>query len=126
LNRRLAFLIGGTLGLWLLAAPLAGLRWGTAALVQSAVATVVCLVPASLTFWWTGWTMDRSPEQQLLGVLGGTLVRMGFVAGVGVLGYFSLTILREDSFWIWLIVFYLATLALEVVLLSKRPAARNP
>jgi hypothetical protein len=60
---------------------------------------------------------SRSADQQLLLVLGGTGVRLLFVLGFGLGIYGTIPYFQQPSFWIWLLVFYLFTLALETVLL---------
>ena len=80
--RRLTLLTAGVLGLWLLLA-LPGVRiWGEGALVCSAIAAVLCLVPAAITLVWTTSSLGRSADQQLILMLGGTGVRMFVVLAV--------------------------------------------
>src|SRR5262249_26061920 len=88
---------------------------------------LVCLVPALLTLGWVTWAARRSPEQQLLGVLGGTGVRLFFVAGAGLALYNLVDYFRESpGFLTWVLVWYLFTLALEVgvLLLGLAPNQR--
>jgi hypothetical protein len=66
------------------------------------------------------WTQNRSPEQQLALVLGGTGIRMLVVLGLGVGAYYLIPGFSEMSFWTWLLAFYLVTLTLDVVLLARR------
>jgi hypothetical protein len=115
-----ATLVLGTLGLWLAAAAPARRLGGDLALLQSAVAALVCLVPAAVTLLWSGRALGGPPEQQLLAVLGGTGLRLFavLVAGVGL--FLSVPALGHAAFLIWLVVFYLITLTLEVVLLVRR------
>jgi len=117
-------LIGGSLLAWAVLAYAARLWWGDTALVYSAVAVVLCLVPAAVTMLWAGWAFRQSPEQQLLMLLGGTGVRMGVVLGAGLVLTMFVPFFGQPSFWLWLLLFYLITLALEVVLVVKgRPAS---
>jgi hypothetical protein len=123
MKRRLGLMVAGSLLAWLLVAYPARALWGWQAVAYSAVALGLCLVPTLGTLAWGGWALDQAPEQQVVMLLGGTGVRMAFVLGAGlaltslVPGYF------EQSFWVWLLVFYLFTLALEMVLLvAGRPA----
>jgi hypothetical protein len=73
---------------------------------------------------WAGWAFRQSPEQQLLMLLGGTGVRLGVVLGAGLVLTTFVPFFGQPSFWLWLLVFYLITLALEVVLVVKgQPAS---
>jgi hypothetical protein len=59
-------------------------------------------------------------------VLGGTGVRMAFVLGTALLLHFTVPSFQKQGFWVWLLIFYLFTLALEMVLIVKgNPAAGN-
>jgi hypothetical protein len=97
--------------------------WGRDAVIYSLVAVIVCLLPATLTLLWSGWALKSTPEQQLLLVLGGTGLRMLGVLGIGLLIYGVVEYFHRESFWIWLLVFYLFTLAVEMgLMLAGRPA----
>src|SRR5437588_221513 len=65
----------------LLALPARRLGGGDAAVVYSGTALALCLVPAVVTLLWAGWALDKSPEQQLTLVLGGTGMRLFVVLG---------------------------------------------
>jgi hypothetical protein len=126
-KKRVGLLITVTLTAWALIAYPARLLWGDDALVYSAVAAALCLVPTALTMLWAGWATRQSPEQQLMMVLGGTGVRMGVVLGVGLMLYSWVPLFGQQSFWVWVLLFYLLTLALEMVLVVKgQPAADEP
>jgi hypothetical protein len=126
-TRPVLFLIGGVAAFWLLLAlPARYLGGGDSAVVQSGLAALMCLVPAAAVMVWSQWAFRKGGEQQLYAVLGGGGVRMFFVLGVGflvseVLGWYR----GQVGFWIWLGVFYLFTLALEVVLLVKGNPQRS-
>jgi hypothetical protein len=122
-KKRVGLLIGGTLLAWAIAAYPAHLLGGDAALVYSVVALGLCLVPTALTLLWAEWSYQQSPEQQLTIVLGGTGVRMGIVLGVGLLLYVLVPYFQQPGFWVWLLVFYLFTLALEIVLVVRGRSA---
>src|SRR5262249_60056255 len=114
---------------WCLAAVPARHWLGDSAAVFSGIALLLCLVPTGVTLLWAGWSLRRSPEHQLLMVLGGTGVRMFFVLAAGLVLYFQVPYFQAQSFWIWVLVAYLFTLALEVSLvLSGRsnPAGEQP
>jgi hypothetical protein len=110
-------LIAGTFALWaLLFFPA---RWlcGQQAAVYGLVASLLCLVPTCLTLAWAGREGARSADQLLLIVVGGTGVRLLFVLGFGFGIYWTAPYFQQSSFWVWLLVFYLFTLALETLLL---------
>lgn len=121
--RQVALLIGGTLGLWLLALYPAVELGGETALVHSAVAMAMCLLPAVFTLVLANWACSQSPDQQLLLILGGGGVRMLAVLSVGLLLSTSVPYFQPLAFWIWVLVFYLYILGLEVALLV---AGRTP
>jgi hypothetical protein len=119
------FLIVGSLALWvLLALPARMLGGGDSALIFSGTAMLICLVPAVVTLLLASWGLHQHPDQQLAMILGGTGLRMFFVLGVALLISRVVPYYQEQiSFWIWLLIIYLATLALEMgLLLSMRPA----
>jgi hypothetical protein len=119
-------LLVGSLGFWAAAVYPTRLLGGEPAVVYSAVAVGLCLVPTAATLLWAERAFRGSPEQQLLMVLGGTGVRMATVLGAGLVLYYAVPYFQQTSFWICLLVFYLFTLALEMVLLIKGlPAADN-
>ena len=59
----------------------------------------------------------------MLAVMGGTGLRMVFVVGAGMALFYLHPDFNHAAFWIWVIVFYLFTLTLEMVILLVRPAA---
>jgi hypothetical protein len=121
--RRLVLLGAGCSVVWLLAAGLAWWLGGTEGLIQSAVAALLCLIPAAVTMLWCDLAVGSAPEQQLMAVLGGTAVRMAFVIVAGLVLSRNVPVLNHDGFWLWLVGFYLTTLALEMVLVVRRPVA---
>ena len=123
MKKRVGVLIGGTILAWAVAAYPAHLLGGDAGLVYTVVAVGLCLVPTALTLLWAEWANQQSPEQQLTMVLGGTGIRMGIVMGVGLLLYVLVPYFQQPGFWLWLLVFYLFTLALEIVLVVSGRSA---
>jgi hypothetical protein len=119
-KQRLAFLILVSLLTWAALAIPARYLWGEAALLLSAVALALCLLPTTATLAWGLAARHPTPEQQLLLVLGGTGIRMAVVLGVGLMLYLTVDFFRQTAFWLWLLVFYLLTLALEIALLLEK------
>jgi hypothetical protein len=112
----------GSLALWAIGAYPSYALNGDQGLVYSAVALVLCLVPAAGTLVWSGWSSKRSSEQQLLSMLGGTGVRMTVVLGVSLALYTLIPYFNYTRFWVWVLFFYLFTLAVEIALLMwERP-----
>jgi hypothetical protein len=120
-TRRVLILVGGVAAFWLLLAlPARHLGGGDEAVLQSGLAALLCLVPATAVLLWADWAFRQNPEQQMYAVLGGGGVRMFFVLSAGlvlgeVVGWFR----GQVSFWAWLVLFYLFTLALEIGLMLK-------
>lgn len=125
MSRRLAWLIGGGLVAWLLVLYPAYSLGGVQAVVDSAVALALCLVPTTLTLAWTGRLQTQSPTGTMMMVLGGTGIRMAFVLGVGLGLYLLVLGLQHSSFWGWVLGFYLFTLALEMLILNRTLAANG-
>jgi hypothetical protein len=122
-KKSLTLLLTGSLGFWILVVYPAHLLWGEPAVLFSAVAGLLCLVPAALTLVWCQWAFRGAPEQQLLAVMGGTGVRLLFVIGLGMTLYLSLPEFHHAAFWLWVVLFYLLTLALEIGIVVARGSA---
>ena len=121
---RLGWLVAGSLAFWAAVSYLARLWWGHQAFVYSLVAVALCLVPMAATLLLAQRALRGSPEQQLLVVLGGTGLRMLVVLGAGLALYLLVPYFQEANFWIWILVFYLVTLALETgLMLASCPTA---
>jgi hypothetical protein len=122
--RRVLLLIAGSLAFWLLLAlPARVLGGGDAIVIFSGSALSLCLVSAVGTLSLASWGLEKHPEQQVTMILGGAGLRMFFVLCAGLLISKCVAYYQEQtSFWIWLLVFYLFTLALEMgLLLTVRP-----
>lgn len=126
-GRQVLLLIGGTVALWVLAAYPASQLGGETALVHSAVAMSISLLPAVVTLVLANWAFSQAPEQQLLMILGGSGIRMMVVLTVCLLLSTYAPYFQPLAFWIWVLLFYLFVLGLEVVLLVLgRSAAEQP
>jgi hypothetical protein len=125
MGRMLTFL-AGAVGFWtLVVLPASWWRDGNT-IILGAVAAGICLIPALATLAWALWAASRSPMHRLVAGLLGMMVRMGMVLGCGLACFLLLPGFRTPAFWIWLLVFYVFTLALEMVLVfGMGPAARN-
>jgi hypothetical protein len=106
-------------GLWLVLLAPAWWWYGELALIQSGVALALSLVPAVATLIWADRVWKNSPEMQLLAALGGSGVRMAIVLGVGACLYFQYPETFSAAFLVWLLIFYLVFLALEMTLLLR-------
>jgi hypothetical protein len=118
----LSLFVTGVLALWAVASGIALLAWPERRemfLIYSAAAAALCLVPGALTLTWALWGSSQSPEQRRLVALGGTVVRMFFVLGAGLLLTSTVAYFGHRSFWLWLLLFYLGTLALEMIVVVR-------
>lgn len=125
MSRRLLLLIGATAALWLvLALPARHLGSGDDALALSGTAALLCLVPGVATFAWTEAAGRHSPHRQVLVALAGSGIRTAVALGGGLALTLGVPYFRDrPAFWGWLVVFYLGTLALDLLLLlTGRPA----
>jgi hypothetical protein len=136
LKKRLLLLVAGCAGLWVvLASACLGFIFWTASpelgpslediernLLQSGVAAGLCLLPTAATLLWCDLVLGSSPEKQLAAVFGGTGIRMAFVLAVSMVLYFNVQDFNRTGFWLWVVVFYLATLTLEMILVLRRQA----
>lgn len=119
-------LVGGTLAFWALVSLAARLLWpGGPTLLWSTAAALLCLVPAALTLAWARWAYEDKPEGQLLAVFGGTALRMAVVMAAGLALFYGVEGFGHQRFWLFVVVYYLFTLALEL-LLVVRGAAPGP
>ncbi len=125
MKRNLALLVGGVLALWAVSAWPARSLWGDDALLFSATAALLCLVPGVLTLVWCQKSIGGTPEQRLMAAMGGTMVRMLVAIGAGFLLFFAVPALHEPAFLIWIVAFYLITMALEVSLVVRQISAAN-
>jgi hypothetical protein len=123
MTRQLAQLLTGSVAFWAVLAAPAWYFGGGRALLETVVACALCLVPMTLTMIWCHRAFGASPEQLLAAALGGTGLRMLFVIGCGIGLYHAFEELNRAAFLLWVVVFYLGTLMLEVVLIVQRQNA---
>jgi hypothetical protein len=119
---RLLLLTGGCAALWVvLAVPARHFGGGDDALFYSGTAALLCGVAMLVSTAGTLWLRRKDPRLMALAVLGATGVRMIAVLGSALALAEAVPFYRGQAFWLWLAVFYLGTLALDVsVLLATR------
>jgi len=124
--RRVGLLVVGSMVFWVLVALPSRHLWGDSAAVYSGVALFLCLVPTAATMLWANWAFDRAADQQIVMVLGGTGLRMFVVLSGGLALYMLIPYFQEhQGFWLWVLVAYLFTLALEMILVLKGRTATD-
>jgi hypothetical protein len=119
-------LIVGTFALWLVLLYPAHWKWGMDGVYQSVAALLLCLLPTMVTLVWTSSAGRGSPERQLTAVVGGTGLRMAFVLAGGLALHYLFPVCHQMSFWIWVLLFYLFTLALETYLVLGGQEVNEP
>ncbi len=131
MTRRLGLFIACSLVFWAVTFGLALLLWPdkqSVTLVCSPVAILLCLIPTFITLIFSFWGLNQTPENQLLVVFGGTGLRMFFVLGVGLLLMYSIPAIQNNhvSFWLWVLVYYLTTLAIEMTVVMRGIQVDSP
>lgn len=111
------------MALWLLVGlPARHFGGGDEALQYTGTAALLCAIPMALTLALTARLAVKAPRMLAIGVLGATGLRMFVVLISGLVLAAFVPFYREQAFWLWLVVFYLATLALDVgLLLASKP-----
>lgn len=107
-----------TLVFWLLVVlPARWLGGGDLAGIQGGTAALLCLIPGVVAMVLAELVKDQ-PNQQVTVALASTSLRMFFVLGATFLLAQAMPVYYGVvSFWIWVLVFYLFTLAVETFLL---------
>jgi hypothetical protein len=124
--KALLWLVVGTVAFWGLLTYPSRLLWpDDPTFAWNAAACLLCLVPGALTLAWTTWAYGGQPQQQLVAVLGGTMVRMAFVVAGALVLFMTVPTFAFQRFWLFVIVYYLFTLALEMVLIVRTASARQ-
>jgi len=90
---------------------------GEPGLVFAAVALALCLVPAVATMLLAEWAFRKAPDMFLMAILGGTSLRMFVVLGVVWVLFQGQAYFQHMGFVVAVLIFYLGTLALEMVIL---------
>ena len=94
--------------------------WGDDAIVQGGTAFGLTFVPAVATLAWAVYAYRTTPDMQLMAAMGGSGVRMVITLGGGFLLKQSQPHVYGDvAFLLWLVVFYLMFLAIEIVLVLR-------
>ena len=117
--KSLWLLLGGSVLLWAALLYPGWLWWGETALVHSAAAWVLGVLPGAAT---TAWALRReqTPELRVLVVLAGSGIRMAAALGGGLVLTELLPETFTKIFWLWVGVFYVALLTLEVLVLVRQ------
>lgn len=123
MTRSLLWMVGLPAVLWvLLGVPARRLSGNDEPLWYSGTAALICTVAMTLAFTGKCVLSRRDPRLAPILTLGAAGLRMFFVLICGVVLSSAVSFFRGQAFWLWLAVFYFATLALDVVLsLKDRP-----
>lgn len=122
---RSALLLATAVALWGLCAWPAWQLAGAAGLEGLTLAAVLCSLPGFVVFVLTSGVEPGSPRGAAM-VMVGTGIRLAVVMA-GALGVRWLAPhLKWREFHVWLLVFYLATLGLETVLVLRKPRVEKP
>jgi len=106
--------------LWLLLAlPASYLTESDAPVWHSGAAALLCTVPMALAFVGTTRLARRDPRTAAVVALGASGLRMFVVLSGGLVLGLLVPFYRNQAFWLWLVVFYFTTLALDVALLLR-------
>lgn len=103
----------------LLALP-GGLLLGESGVAFPAVAALLCVVPACVTFLLARLTREVAPEQEMWVILGGSGLRMFLVLLGAIALKASVSYFEPFSFLLSVLFFYMFTLLVEVMLLVHR------
>jgi hypothetical protein len=100
-------------------------------LLCAVVAGLICIVPTTISLAMAIWTRGKSGSEQLMAVVAGMGLRMAVVLGVSLaiflkVPYFRESQARELTFWGFVLVSYLATLAWETFLAARDRESAPP
>ena len=119
---RCRWLALATGGLWVLLLGPAWLIAGRDALIGLSAAAILCAIPGFVVFWVAS-LYGAAGSQVPLVILGGTVLRMLFVFLGMVIVQSAAPRLGLREFVVWLLVFYVALLAVETLLVVPRPGS---
>jgi hypothetical protein len=86
------------------------------------LAGLVCLLPGVAALLLFQSFRERSPMEQVAGILVVTAVRLGLTMLGGIASYYSSVLVRQEavSFLLWALVFYLILLVGETAMIYQR------
>lgn len=87
---------------------------GNQSLIDSATAQLLCLIPSAATLAWSQRSFRGSSWNQLRAMLVGSAVRMFTVLTCVLILGLTVRFFQHAGFFVWVIVFYLITLAIEI------------
>jgi len=116
--KSVVLLVSCSLALWAALLYPGWVWWGEAAFFHSAAAWTLCVVPGAAAM---AWAMSKhiAPESRALTALAGTGIRLMVTLGGGLMLTELLPETFTKIFWLWVGVFYLLMLTLEVILLVR-------
>ena len=131
MSRTLGYFLGGALVGWL---ALAGGGYAIKrdyGLLCAGVAGLICIIPTTISLIFTLWSNGKSASEQLMAVVGGMGVRMVAVLGLSLAVFLTVPQFQEDqgrqlTFWSFVLVGYLGTLAWETFLAARSRDAAKP
>lgn len=128
MTRALGTVVAGTLAVWTLSAVPVFLVGGSQAMLTSAVAGLVCLLPGAATLALGLWSSTRDFRWQMVAILGGMGMRMVAVLAAALVLLLGVPWFVEQRalFLILLVLYYLANVAAESYLLLQRYRPRRP
>lgn len=92
---------------------------GRSALWGSMTAALLCFLPCAGSYVWQSWGARLGGNHELAGTAGGMMVRMFVVLGGGTLLNQLIPAYDLRHFLIWLMLYYLVGLGVEVYLLAS-------
>jgi len=121
---RQALLVACMAAAYVLVLPWACWQFGLSGVLAATVAGGVCLLASALALW-VGH-VHRAPNQAFQGVLLALMLRTGIPLGFAVVAHSSAGLLTWSGLVYYLLVFYLVSLAAEVVLSLPATAKLPP
>jgi hypothetical protein len=135
-TRTLGYFLAGAIVGWAALAGIGQQLQGEYGLLCAGVAGLVCIIPTTISLIMTLWSNNKTGSEQLMAVIGGMGLRMVTVLSVSLVVFLNVGEFREDqsrelTFWTFVLISYLATLAWETFLAARsgyrvKPAANGP